>query len=188
MAASRDPDGPLTEPFVEKKIKRTVLRLEHGDLTAMPVDAFVFYAREDLKLTSGFGTAIQSRGGDAVKKELASLGPLGMGEAVLTGAGKMKAKHIIHACGPKFQESDTETKLRRCVRSALALADRERLTSVAFPPMGAGFHGVPLALCATIMLETIGDFLRGETSLAEVTICVLDRREHAVFREKMEKL
>jgi len=61
MAASREPDGPLTEPLVEKKINRTVLRLEHGDLTALPVDAFVFYAREDLKLTSGFGTGIQTR-------------------------------------------------------------------------------------------------------------------------------
>ena len=69
---------------VVKTINGKLLRLEKGDLTALPVDAFVFYAREDLKLGSGFGTAIESRGGGAVKKELEGIGHIGMGEAIIT--------------------------------------------------------------------------------------------------------
>jgi len=152
----------------------------------LPVDGVVFYAREDLQLGSGFGTAIGSRGGAKVKKELEALGRLGMGEAALTGAGELKARHIIHACGPKFHESHTEQKLRKCMSSALIAADQAGLKTVAFPPMGTGFYGVPLELSASVMLAVIGEFLQTPTSIQEVTICVLDDRELRAFRPKLE--
>ena len=96
---------------VEKKFSGKVVKLIKGDLTDLPVDAFVFYAREDLDPGSGYGTAIQVRAGAAVKKELEKIGSIKMGEAVATTGGEMKAKFIIHACGPKHLESDTESKL-----------------------------------------------------------------------------
>jgi O-acetyl-ADP-ribose deacetylase (regulator of RNase III) len=170
---------------VEETISGAVVRIEQGDLTALAVDAIVYYAREDLTLGSGYGTAIQSRGGDAVRKELAALGTVGMGGAIMTGAGNLKARHIIHACGPKFQEEGTEEKLRACMRSALVLAESSDLSSVAFPPMGAGFYGVPLNLCAAVMLDTIRGVLSSARSLKTVIICVTDRREFAAFRTAM---
>jgi len=173
---------------IEKKIQGTVLRLQQGDLTALPVDAFVYYAREDLALGSGYGTAIQLRGGDAIKKELGALGAISMGECVVTGAGKLKAKKIIHACGPKFHEPALNEKLRNCMLSALAVADQNGFKTLAFPAMGAGFYGVPLPLCARVMLEAVRDFVQKETSLEEIVICVVDRREFAAFREGVEKL
>ncbi len=175
------------EPKV-RKINGTVVRLQQGDLTDLPVDAFVFYAKETLELGSGFGTAIQVRGGDAVKKELQAVGRIGMGESVITSAGKMAAKRIIHSCGPKFHEPELERKLRDCIRSSLKCANQEGLKKIAFPPMGAGFYGVPLDLCASVMLEVIKDFIQGGTSLDEVIICVMDRREFAAFQDKLEKL
>lgn len=173
---------------IEIKIGRTTVRLMQGDLTALPVDAFVFYAREDLQLGSGFGTAIQARGGDAIRKELEQFPRLKVGEAVMTTAGAMQAGFIIHACGPKFQEPDTEGKLGATMRAALGLADGKGLRRVAFPPMGAGFYGVPLPLCARVMLETIREHTQRETSLEEVIICVLDRREYLAFAGLMEDL
>lgn len=152
----------------------------------MPVDAFVFYAREDLKLGSGFGTAIESRGGGAVKKELETLAYLGMSEAKITSAGTMQAKHIIHACGPKFQEAGVEPKLRKCIESALEAASKASLQTVAFPTMGTGFYGVPLDLCAKVMLEVIGKFLAQQSSVREVIICVLDNREFKAFQSKLQ--
>ena len=65
----RSPTGMACEP-IEKKINKTVITLQHGDLTALEVDAWVFYAREDLAVGSGYGTAISSRGGVVVSKEL----------------------------------------------------------------------------------------------------------------------
>jgi len=173
---------------VEKKLNGTVVRLQEGDLTALPVDAFVFYAREDLALGSGFGTALQTRGGDTIKKELAAIGAVRPGEAVVTSAGRMQAKHVIHACGPKFQEPETDKKLRDCMLSALSLASHKGLKTIAFPPMGAGFYGVPLATCVDVMLEAIRSFLKGESSLEEVVICVMDRREFEAFEAKLNKL
>jgi O-acetyl-ADP-ribose deacetylase (regulator of RNase III) len=172
------------EAVVEKRNGK-LIRLEKGDLTAMPVDAFVFYAREDLALGSGFGTAIQSRGGPQIKAELGSLGPIAMGKAVMTGAGSLAARHIIHACGPKFHEPDLEAKLRQAVRSALEAAGRAGLEIIAFPPMGAGFYGVPLELCATVMLEVVRQYLDGPTSIREVTIVAMDQREFTPFQSRL---
>ena len=173
---------------IERKINRSVLRLQQGDLTALPVDAFAFYAREDLALGSGYGTTIQVRGGGTIKKELETIGTVRMGESVATTAGKLKAKKIIHACGPKFHEPDLKEKLRDCMLSALKVADDNAYRTLAFPAMGTGFYGVPLPVCAAVMLEAIRDFVYKETSLEEIIICVVDRREFAVFRDGIEKL
>ncbi|RJP72820.1 MAG: O-acetyl-ADP-ribose deacetylase [Candidatus Abyssobacteria bacterium SURF_17] len=187
MALQVAPTGMLCEP-IEKKVGNAVVRLQHGDLTALPVDAFVFYAREDLQIGSGYGTAIQTRGGASVKKELDTIGRIKMGGAVITGAGEMKARHIVHACGPKFQEPDIEKKLRQCVQSALAVADKAGIKTLAFPPMGTGFYGVPLDLCANTMLDCIKSFLQTVECLEEVIICVIDYRDYVPFRKKMESM
>ena len=178
----------MTPEPKEKRANRTVVRLQRGDLTSLPVDAFVFYAKEGLELGSGFGTAIQLRGGDSIKKCLDKMGTIRMGEAVITPAGSLPARHIIHACGPKFQESDMEGKLRTCMRSVLRCADANGVKSLALPPMGAGFYGVPLALCSKVMLEEIQSHLGGKTSLEAVTICVIDKQEFMAFEGRFENL
>jgi O-acetyl-ADP-ribose deacetylase (regulator of RNase III) len=188
MTVETTPTGMTCTP-IEKKVGNTVIRLEHGDLTALPVDAFVFYAREDLDLGSGYGTAIQSRGGGSIKKELDGIGSIEMGEAVITHAGSMNAKHIIHACGPKFQEADLEAKLRTCMRSSLEVAAKAGIRTLAFPPMGTGFYGVPLDVSAEIMLDSIASFLKqGNTALEEVIISVIDYRDYVPFSKKLESL
>ena len=168
---------------IERKVNQTVVRLVQGDLTALEVDAFVHYAKENLELGSGYGTAIQSRGGGAVKKEVEKIGGVRMGEAVMTTAGGMTAKHIIHACGPKFQEADTERKLRDCMNSALRVARENGLKTVAFPPMGAGFYGVPLALCARVMLDAILSAAAAGTPPEEIIISTVDGRDFLAFRD-----
>jgi O-acetyl-ADP-ribose deacetylase (regulator of RNase III) len=177
----------LIEPDpVEVRLANTVIRLIKDDLTTLPVDAFVFYAREDLSPGSGYGTAIQQRGGLVVKKELEAIGSIAMGEAVITGAGAMNAKHIIHACGPKFFEQDLEAKLRQCMRSALQVADENNLEVIAFPPMGYGFYGVPMDLCAKVMLEEMRGFLEGrQSSLKEILICAVDKRDFLALKDKV---
>lgn len=186
-AGTSSPVGRKCEP-VTKKVNKTTVHLIQGDLTAMDVDAWVFYAKENLDIGSGYGTAISMRGGMAVKQELEKIGSVGMGQAVITTAGEMKARHIIHACGPKFQEADLEKKLRSCMAASLKLASEKGLKTLAFPPMGAGFYGVPLDLCAKVMLEEIAAAAKGETSLEEVTVCVVDFRDFTTFRKEMDRV
>jgi O-acetyl-ADP-ribose deacetylase (regulator of RNase III) len=176
-----------TQPL-EATVNGKLIRLQKGDLTALAVDAVVFYARQDLQLGAGFGSAIQSRGGSAIKKELEAIGRVEMGGAAITGAGNMQARHIIHACGPKFREPDTEKKLRKCMQSALEQASAAKLKTVAFPPMGAGFYGVPLDLTARVMLDVLRRFLETTSSIEEVIICVMDDRELRAFRPQLEAM
>ena len=163
------------------QINRSVVRLIKGDITDLEVDAFVFYAQPDLALGSGFGGAIGMRGGASVQKELDELGPVATGEAVVSAAGKMKAEHIIHAVGPRFQEQDLEAKLRTTMLSTLSRAEEKAIGTLAFPAMGSGYYGIPPDLSARVMLEVLKDHLQGDTSLTEVVICVLDTPQYNAF-------
>ncbi|MBU8933692.1 MAG: macro domain-containing protein [candidate division Zixibacteria bacterium] len=164
------------------------LRLVKGDIIDLDIEAVVYYAQHDLNLGSGFGTAISIRGGPEVQKELKELGSLKTTEAVVTGAGEMKAKHIIHAVGPRFQEEGLENKLKATIDNALKQAEGKGIKAIVFPPMGTGFYGVPLDMCARVLLGSISDHLAGKTSLREVTVCLLDNREYKPFQAQIASM
>ncbi|MDH5197798.1 MAG: macro domain-containing protein [Gemmatimonadota bacterium] len=164
------------------------IRIVRGDITELDVDAFVLYANPDLTLGSGFGTVISVRGGPDVQKELAGFGPVAVGEVVVTGAGDLRARHIIHAVGPRFQEADTLAKLRTTVRNVLRCAEERGIARLALPAMGAGYHGIPNDVCARVMLETIQDHLAGPTGLTEVVLCVLDTPQFTSFEGRLAAL
>ena len=174
--------------MIEKKIKDSIVRLEQGDLTAMDIEAIVFYASPDLILGAGFGSAIAARGGMSIQDELKPYGTISTGEAVVTSAGQLNAQFIIHAVGPRFQEIDSEYKLRTTMQNALKVAKEKGIRKIAFPPMGTGFYGISLDMCASAMLETIGKHISEDTSLEEVVICVLDNREFNAFQAKWESI
>jgi O-acetyl-ADP-ribose deacetylase (regulator of RNase III) len=164
---------------MEQRVGEKVIRLVRGDITALEVEAFVFDITADCKLGSGYGGAIAQRGGKAVQTELDKIGKLATGDAAITGAGEMKAKHIIHTNGPKYLEADTEGKLARALASVLRVADEKGIAQLALPPIGTGLYQVPLDLCARVMVSGVRKHLAGKTSLAEVIFVALDLREHA---------
>jgi O-acetyl-ADP-ribose deacetylase (regulator of RNase III) len=169
-------------------INGRTLRLVKGDITDLEIETFVFYAQHDLALGSGYGTAISVRGGPSVQEELKAFGNINTGDAVVSAAGEMKAKFIVHAVGPRFQEEDMEGKLRTTVQNALQQADAKDITAIAFPAMGVGFYGVPLPLSARVTLETIRNHLAGTTSIREVVVCLLDNREYKPFQSQLAVL
>ena len=171
---------------INKTINQSRLRLVKSDLTALDVEAFVFYARPDLALGAGFGNAISMRGGPAIKQELDKMEKVKLGEAVVSTAGSLNAKSIIHAVGPTFQEDNVEEKLKTTMENSLKCAEEKGITQLAFPPMGAGFYCIPLPVCAKIMVETIRNHLSGKTRLKEVIICAADDREYKPFADRLE--
>jgi len=173
--------------MAEKQIGNKVLRLVRGDITDMEIEAFVFDITEDVKLGSGFGGAIQQRGGIVIQKKLDEIGSCPTGEAVVTEAGILKADWIIHANGPKFREEDEEGKLRKTVQSALARAEEKGVKRLAFPPMGTGLYQVPLDLCTRVMVETISEHLANGSTLDEVLIVAPDNREFNPLKAKIEE-
>ena len=172
----------------ELRVGQGVIRLAAGFIIDLNVDAIVFYAGPDLALGSGFGSAISTKGGPKVQEELKKIGRIETGEAVITSGGSLKAKYIIHAAGPRFQEEGLEEKLRLTTLNALRQAEEKAIQSLALPAMGAGFYGVPLEVCARVTLEVAKKHLEGATSLREVIFCLRDSREYKPFQEQMKKM
>jgi len=170
------------------RITRSVVRLTKDDITLLEVDAFVFYAQPDLTLGSGFGTAISVRGGPTIQKELEGLGPVATSEVVVSAAGNLNAQYILHAVGPRFQEEDTEGKLRTTVLNVLRIADEKGIKRIALPAMGAGYYGIPSDVCARVMVETIKAYLSRDTGIEELTISVLDTAQYESFEAQLEAL
>jgi O-acetyl-ADP-ribose deacetylase (regulator of RNase III) len=173
----------------KKKINQGTIRLTRDDVTLTDMDAFVFYARTDLKLGAGFGNAIAVRGGPSIQEELDKLGGAEVGDAVSTAAGKLKAKHIIHAVGPTFQEQDTEAKLKKTTESVLALAEKLGVERLALPAMGSGFYGVAPEISAKVALEAIRKhFSNGDTKLREVMFCLPDGRDMGPYQKQLDAM
>lgn len=172
----------------EKKVKDGKIRIEISDPTDIEIDAFVYYARENLDLGSGFGTAISVRGGPSIQEELKKIGRLETGEAVVTSAGDMKAQYIVHAVGPKFLEDDTEKKLATAVESALKAAEKKGIKRLAMPAMGAGFYGVPIDTSADITISTVSKYLQNSSKIDEVILCMLDSKQYKAYQQRMAKL
>jgi O-acetyl-ADP-ribose deacetylase (regulator of RNase III) len=173
--------------MLETKNIASAIHLEIGDLTTIEIDAIVFYAQHDLVLGSGFGNAIAVRGGNSIQEELKTYGSLSTGEAVITSAGELKSKYIIHAVGPRFQESSIEEKLNTTMQSILRIAEENKIREICFPPMGTGFYGIPLELSAQVMFKVLKNHLSGNTVLEKVVICFIDHREHKAFQKVLNQ-
>ena len=173
--------------MIERKVGDKKLRLVDGDITEVEAQAFVFDITEDVKLGSGFGAAIQQRGGIVIQKQLDEIGSCPTGEAIVTEAGILKAEWIIHANGPKFREEHEEEKLRKTVASALARAEEKGVKTLAFSPIGTGLYQVPVDLCAQVMVETIEQHLANGAAIQEVLIVARDPREFGPFKAQIEK-
>lgn len=170
------------------KLNNHDIRLIKQDITDFEVEAFVFYARQNLELGAGFGSAITRRGGLAVKKELDAIGSIGLTEAIITSGGSMKAKYIVHAAGPAFQEEEIDSKLHATIKNALKCAEEKGIRQIALPPMGAGFYGIPLDACARLMLNTFKEYFNNESKLNEVIICANDGKEYRAFQNVFKAL
>jgi len=179
----------MTEAVIEgKRINQCQIRLVKGDIAELDVDAFVFYAQPDLALGSGFGTTISVRGGPSVQEELKEMGPVETGAAVVSAAGKLKAGFIVHAVGPRFQEEDTEGKLRTTVINSLKQAEEKGIQRIAFPAMGAGYYGIAPDLSARVMLDAFKSHLEGQTGIKELVVCVLDSNQYEAFKARLSTL
>ena len=155
--------------------------LSEGDLTALAVDAIVNAANTDLVLGSGVAGAIRRQGGDSIQAECDARAPIGLGEAALTGAGKLAATHVIHAAAMPPGGAVTEDALRAATRASLALACEQRLRSIAFPAIGTGVGGFPMQRCAEVMLEEVRAHLAGPTTLETVHFVLHGEPSYRVF-------
>lgn len=173
---------------MQMTINRRMLELVEGDITEQTTDAIINAANSALILGAGVAGAIRSKGGPAIQAECDKIGGCPVGGAVITTGGNLKAKHVIHAVGPRMGEGDEDTKLRNATHNSLKVADDNGLKSITFPAISTGIFGFPVARCAEIMLRTAIDFLRGETDLQKVVFCLFGQAAFETFETTLQRL
>lgn len=176
-----------TEKKLSLDLDGTVLELVEGDISDLDIEAVVNPANESLKLGTGVAGAIKKRGGPSIQEECDRIGGTPVGTAVMTGAGKLKAKRVIHAVGPRMGDGDEDRKLAAAVRASLALADRNGLRSIALPAISAGNFGFPIDRAARIMLTEIHRYLQGGTKLERVVVCLWGDEAFDTFRRELRR-
>ena len=174
---------------MERTVKGGVIRLIQGDLTELAVDAIVNAANVHLVLGGGVAGAVRSKGGPSIQEECNRIGGTTVGQAVVTGAGNLKARYVIHAVGPSYGEGNEDEKLHGATLNSLKRATEKGMRSIAFPAISTGIFGFPKDRCADIMLKTIRDYLENEaTSLKEVILCLWSKEDLELFSQKLNAL
>ena len=174
----------------EHRIGNKDIRLVQGDITERDTDAIVNAANSHLQHGGGVAGAIVRKGGQIIQDESDKIGFTPVGHAVLTSAGRLSAKFVIHAVGPRMGEGDEENKLKNAVYNSLLLASQKGLQSISMPAISSGIFGFPKDRCAKILVRESADFLKKQTksSLKVVEFCIYDDLTLGYFRKEFEKL
>jgi O-acetyl-ADP-ribose deacetylase len=172
-----------------------MLELVQGDITHESTDAIVNAANSSLMGGGGVDGAIHRAGGPAILEECKKIrdarGRLPTGQAVITGGGRLPARHVIHTVGPVYRDGShgEEELLRSCYRSCLALAREHQLRSVAFPSVSTGIYGYPVAPAARAALGTVADELGEHAGALDLVRFVLfDADTLEAYKQALAKL
>jgi O-acetyl-ADP-ribose deacetylase (regulator of RNase III) len=163
------------------------LKLVEGNIILLDVDAIVNAANKNLILGGGVAGAIRNSGGPSIQEECDTIGPINVGEAAMTHAGNLKAKHVIHAAGPVQGEGQEESKLRSATLSSLKIAYQNKLQDIAFPAISTGIFGFPMQKCSEIMLKTAMEFLETHEFPQEIIFCLYGQEAYSVFEQTLNK-
>ena len=155
--------------------------LKEGDITEENVDAIVNAANSALVLGDGVAGAIREKGGPAIQAACYRIGSIALGDAVLTEAGELTARYVIHAAGMDPGGTAQEESVRSSVRRSLELARDKGLCSIAIPAIGAGIGGFSMQRCAEVLLEEAQAHLDEPTSLEEIRFVLFGEPAYRMF-------
>jgi O-acetyl-ADP-ribose deacetylase (regulator of RNase III) len=155
-----------------------VIEADIADVATIGCQAYVNAANNELWMGAGVAGALKRAAGEEVEREAVAQGPIEVGDAVVTSAGRMPppARAIIHAAAMGFTDrtqiyASPET-VATATRRSLQLCDEHGLTSVAFPALGTGVGGLEIETCATAMVEAVHAHLSGGSDIERVVFVV----------------
>jgi O-acetyl-ADP-ribose deacetylase (regulator of RNase III) len=159
------------------------------DITLAAVDAVVNAANESLQLGAGVAGAIRRRGGPSIQEECDRIGHCPVGGAVVTGAGDLTARWVVHAVGPVWRGGNggEESALASAVLAALARAEEIGARSVAVPAISTGIFGFPVERAAEISVATARSFADRSKVVERIVFCLFDERTCDAFRKEVER-
>ena len=174
------------------------LKVIQGDITTLNVDVIVNAANSALAGGGGVDGAIHAAAGPTVLEECRVIidqeGACATGSSVVTSAGNLPAKWIVHTVGPIWEQhgpADSATLLANCYTSSLDAASDIGATSIAFAAISTGVYGFPKELAAPIAASTVATWLEenlGHTTLQDVTLVCFDEGNFRVIRQAVNDL
>ena len=164
------------------------IELIKGDITKIKADAIVNAANSSLLGGGGVDGAIHRAGGPTILEEcrkiIAKQGSCKTGEAVITTAGNLPAKFVIHTVGPVWNggKKNEASLLAACYQNSLKLAIKHNLSSIAFPNISTGVYGYPKKDAASIALNTVMDYLKQDTFISKVYFVCFDEENYQLYQ------
>ncbi len=165
------------------KVGKAEIELYQGDITALNVDALVNAANNRLWMGGGVAGAIKAKGGKTIEEEAVRKGPIPVGEALVTGAGTLPAKYIIHAAVMGQDLHTDEEKVRAATLNSLKRAEEMKIGSLAFPALGTGVGRFSLYACAQIMIDVVVDFLQKTEVIEKVVFALYGQAPYQIFHK-----
>ena len=179
----------MAEVLREVRSGRGTIAVVLGDLTEERTDAIVNPANSALSHGGGVAGAIVRNGGREIQAESSAKAPVPVGEATVTGAGRLPCRYVIHTVGPVWGEGDEEAKLRRAVASALGKAEELGLASVAMPGISTGIFGYPKADGCGVIVGEVARLLAGpEGCVTTVRLVSIDDETASHFLAALGRL
>ena len=167
--------------------------LQKGDITRVAADAIVNAANSSLLGGGGVDGAIHRAGGPAILAECQQIrnrqGGCRTGEAVITTAGNLPARYVIHTVGPVWQGGTNQEAalLANCYRNSLQLAVNHQLTTIAFPNISTGIYGYPKGAAAEVAISTVRNFLKTNNTLQQVFFVVFDDENYRLYERLLSE-
>jgi O-acetyl-ADP-ribose deacetylase len=165
------------------------LQTVYGDIVALHVEAIVNAANSTLLGGGGVDGAVHDAAGPQLFEACQRLGGCDVGDAKITPGYMLKAAYIIHAVAPIWRggQSREPQLLASCYRRSLELAAEHNIRSLAFPSMGTGAFGYPIALAAPIAVAETRKFVHTPSSLREITFCCFSWEDLTVYRRLLRE-
>jgi O-acetyl-ADP-ribose deacetylase len=160
------------------------LEIVEGDIATLEVDAIANAANDRLWMGAGVAGAIKRAGGEEIEREAVALGPIPIGDAVATGAGRLPARHVIHGAVMGQDLATNADLVARTTRRCLEVADELGVRSVALPAFGTGVGGFPIEECARVMVAEARGF--DPKSVERVVFAVFGAQAERAFRTALE--
>lgn len=157
-----------------------------GDIADQQTDAIVNAANNHLWMGAGVAGAIRHKGGSEIEREAMAKGPIEIGQAVLTSAGALKAKHVIHAAAMGQDLHTTAEFIAQATHSSLALAEYNSLSSISLPALGTGVGGFSMSHCASVMIGAAIHFLLEAKHLTLIQFVLFDHEAVSVFERELK--
>ncbi len=167
---------------------RKKLRLVSGDITERNVDVIVNAANSYLKHGGGLAAAIVRKGGQIIQDESDKIGYTRVGNAVITTAGKLPCKAVIHVVGPRNGEGKENEKLKSAINKVLNIAQQNDFKSISIPAISTGIFGFPKDKCTKILIEESLKFVKNQGSSPKspeiIEFCIYDDETLNQFKKE----